>query len=85
MQGKVVVITGATSGIGRIAAERLAALGGKIVLVARDRGRAEQTLARLRAAGPGVAHRAHFAELSMIAEVKRVGARSRPRNRASTC
>ena len=73
MQGKVVVITGATSGIGRIAAERLAALGGKIVLVARDRGRAEQTLDRLRAAGPGVAHRAHIAELSVIAEVKRVG------------
>jgi len=41
MLGKVVVITGATSGIGRIAAERLAAQGARIVIVARDRVRAE--------------------------------------------
>ena len=73
MRGKVVVITGATSGIGQIAAERLAALGARIVLVARDPGRAERTLARLRAAGPNVAHRAQFADLSLLAEVNRVG------------
>jgi retinol dehydrogenase 12 len=73
MHGKVVVITGATSGIGQIAAERLAALGARIVLVARDQGRAERTLGRLRAAGPNVAHRAEFADLSLLAEVKRVG------------
>jgi hypothetical protein len=35
MHGKVVVITGATSGIGQIAAEALAAQGARIVLVAR--------------------------------------------------
>jgi NAD(P)-dependent dehydrogenase (short-subunit alcohol dehydrogenase family) len=73
MHGKVVVITGATSGIGQIAAERLAAGGARIVLVARDQGRAERTLERLRAAAPGVAHRAEFADLSLLAEVKRVG------------
>ena len=32
MLGKIVVITGATSGIGRIAAEQLAARGARIVL-----------------------------------------------------
>ena len=73
MHRKVVVITGATSGIGQIAAERLAALGARIVLVARDPGRAERTLARLRAAGPNVPHRAQFADLSLLAEVNRVG------------
>jgi NAD(P)-dependent dehydrogenase (short-subunit alcohol dehydrogenase family) len=73
MQGKVVVITGATSGIGRIAAERLAALGARIVMVARDPARANHTLARLRAAGPHLAHRTHLADLSVLAEVKRVG------------
>jgi len=31
MKGKVVVITGATSGIGQVAAEKLAALGARIV------------------------------------------------------
>jgi NAD(P)-dependent dehydrogenase (short-subunit alcohol dehydrogenase family) len=74
MQDKVVVITGATSGIGQIAAERLAVLGARIVLVARDPARANRTLARLRAAGPHFAHRAHLADLSVLAEVKRVGA-----------
>jgi NAD(P)-dependent dehydrogenase (short-subunit alcohol dehydrogenase family) len=72
--GKVVVITGATAGIGQSAAERLAGLGARIVMVARDRDRAEQTLARLREVAPNVAHRAHYADLSLLAEVKRVGA-----------
>ena len=73
IRGKVIVITGATSGIGQIAAERLAAAGARIVLVARDRGRAERTLARLREAGPDAAHGAHIADLAMLAEMKRVG------------
>src|SRR5262249_38399375 len=70
---KVVVITGATSGIGQIAAGRLAALGARIVLAARDRGRADTTLAELRKAGPNAAHCAHIADLSILAEMKRVG------------
>jgi NAD(P)-dependent dehydrogenase (short-subunit alcohol dehydrogenase family) len=74
IRGKVVVITGATSGIGRIAAEKLAGRGARIVMVARDRERAEETLARLRGAGPGAAHRVHYADLSLIADVKKVGA-----------
>ena len=73
IHGKVVVITGATSGIGQIAATRLAALGARIVLVARHGGRADATLAGLREAGPSVAHRAHVADLSILAEMKRVG------------
>jgi NAD(P)-dependent dehydrogenase (short-subunit alcohol dehydrogenase family) len=41
--------------------------------VARDRGRADATLAGLRAAGPNLAHRAHIADLSILAEMKRMG------------
>jgi NAD(P)-dependent dehydrogenase (short-subunit alcohol dehydrogenase family) len=74
MHGKVVVISGGTSGIGEVAAERLAGLGARLVLVARDRARGEATLARLRARGPGVAHVAHYADLSLIADTKRVAA-----------
>jgi len=74
MQGKVVVITGATSGIGQVAAERLAALGARMVLVTRDRRRGEAALARLRERAPGVAHRLHYADLSRLAEVKRAAA-----------
>ena len=48
MQGKVVVITGGTSGIGEVSAEKLAALGARIVLVARSKSRGEATLGRLR-------------------------------------
>jgi len=74
MHGKVVVMTGGTSGIGEVAAARLAGLGARLVLVARDRARGEATLARLRARGPGVAHVAHYADLSLIADTKRVAA-----------
>jgi len=74
MHGKVVVITGATSGIGQIAAERLAGMGARVVLVARDRVRAEAALSRLRERGPDLAHRGHYADLSSMAETTRVGA-----------
>jgi NAD(P)-dependent dehydrogenase (short-subunit alcohol dehydrogenase family) len=74
VEGKVVVITGATSGLGRLAALRLAEMGARLVLVARDQMRAERTLAELRTTGPGQVHGAYFADLSLIAEVKRVGA-----------
>jgi NAD(P)-dependent dehydrogenase (short-subunit alcohol dehydrogenase family) len=74
MQGKVIVITGATSGIGQVAAENLAGMGARLVLVARDKARGETALARLRQAGPGPLHTVHYADLSRIAEMKRVAA-----------
>ena len=74
MKDKVVVITGATSGIGQVAAQRLAAMGARMVLVARDQSRGEATMAKLRAAGPGVNHTIHYADLSSIADTKRVAA-----------
>ena len=74
MQGKVIVITGATSGIGQVAAERLAAMGARMVLVARDKGRGEAALARLRERAPRIAHSIHYADLSRLADMKRVGA-----------
>jgi len=72
MRGKTVVITGGTSGIGQVAAEELAAMGARMVLVARDQARGEQTLVRLRQAGPGVSHALHLADLSRLSEMKRV-------------
>ncbi len=74
MQGKTVVITGATSGIGKVAAERLAAMGARIVLIARSKARGQVTLAALRAIAPGLAHKIHYADLAQISEMKRVAA-----------
>jgi len=74
MKGKVVVITGGTSGIGRVAAERLADMGARLVLVARDKSRGETAMLRLRQRAPGLAHDIHYADLSRIAEMKRVAA-----------
>lgn len=48
----VIVITGATSGIGQLAAIDLARRGAHLVLTARSRERAEQTIARIRRAAP---------------------------------
>lgn len=72
MQGKTVVVTGGTSGIGEVAALNLAGQGARIVLMARDRERGAATLARLKSANSAVAHVAHYGDLSSIAEMKRV-------------
>ncbi len=72
MDGKVIIMTGATSGIGRIAAERLADMGARLVIVARDRARGEATLANLVARAPGQGHCIHYADLSSLGQVKRV-------------
>lgn len=74
MKGKVVVITGATSGIGEIAAQRLAGMGARVVLVARDAARGQKTLTRLPSVGPGSPHSIHYGDLSRISESKRVAA-----------
>ncbi len=74
MQGKTVIITGATSGIGEVAAIRLAQQGARIVFTARDQARANATLAKLKQANPGADHAAHMADLSTLAEMKRIGA-----------
>jgi NAD(P)-dependent dehydrogenase (short-subunit alcohol dehydrogenase family) len=69
MHGKVVVITGATSGIGQVASQKLAVMGARIVMIARDRWRGAAALASL----TGDGHSAHYADLSVIGEMKRVG------------
>jgi NAD(P)-dependent dehydrogenase (short-subunit alcohol dehydrogenase family) len=72
MQGKVVVITGATSGIGEVAAQRLADMGARIVLIARDKTRGEAALMRLRNGDKNLSHSIHYGDLSRISEMKRL-------------
>jgi len=72
VRGKTIVITGATSGIGEVAAIRLAEQGARIVFTARDKIRAAATMEKLRRANGAVEHAVHLADLSLLAEMKRV-------------
>jgi NAD(P)-dependent dehydrogenase (short-subunit alcohol dehydrogenase family) len=74
VDGKVVVLTGGTSGIGRVAATELSRRGAKIVLIARDRARAADALAAITTAGPSLEHRVFIADLASIADTRRIAA-----------
>lgn len=72
MKDKVVVVTGATSGIGEVAADRLAQKGARIVFVARDHERGEAARKHFRAIAGQTDHTVHYADLTSLAEQKRV-------------
>jgi NAD(P)-dependent dehydrogenase (short-subunit alcohol dehydrogenase family) len=74
MKGKTIVATGATSGIGEAAVLALAGQGARIVIVARDDARGRATTQKIEARAPGLDHRLHLADLSSIAETRKVGA-----------
>ena len=72
MQGKTVVITGASTGIGRAAALELSRLGARMVLVCRDRAKGSAAADAIRAAG-GRAELV-LADLSVQADIRRAAA-----------
>lgn len=74
LDGKTVVITGATGGIGLETAVALAGRGARLVLVGRDRARGEAALARIRQTAPGVAAEMHYADLSRLDEMHSLAA-----------
>lgn len=51
VEGKVIIITGASSGFGKLTAKRAAEMGGKIVLAARSEETLKETVAEIKAAG----------------------------------
>ena len=71
VRGKVVLITGASSGIGRALALKVGAAGGEVVLVARTKEKLDEVAEEITGGG-GAAHVAP-ADLSDLAEVARLG------------
>ena len=74
MQGKTVLITGATSGIGRSTARELARMGATLFLVCRDRKRGEEAVAEIGAATGNRDLHLLLGDLSSQAEIRRVAA-----------
>jgi dehydrogenase/reductase SDR family protein 12 len=73
MQGRTVLVTGATSGLGQAAAEGFARLGATVWLVARDEARGEQTRASVAAAGGDA--RLAMCDLADLSSVRRLAER----------
>jgi len=69
--GEVMVLTGGTSGIGEATALKLAEMGARLVLVARDPQRTAQILELLQQKSPTIKHTAYFANLSRPGEAVR--------------
>jgi short-subunit dehydrogenase/thioester reductase-like protein len=70
VRGKIVLITGASSGIGKAAAVKVADAGATVLLVARSAEKLEETKAEIEDAG-GTAH-IHRCDLSDIEDVERM-------------
>ncbi len=74
MSGKVCLVTGGTSGIGRETAARLAELGATVVVVGRDAERGRAAVKEIRRRAPGAEVDLLTADMSSLAEVRRLAA-----------
>ncbi len=68
VQGKTILVTGSTDGVGRYVAERLGAEGARVLVHGRDRARGEAVAERIAKAGG--AARFVAADLASLAEVR---------------
>jgi retinol dehydrogenase 12 len=75
MTGRICVLTGASSGIGRATAIALARLGATMILVARDPARGAAAMAEVSAVATGAAPRLELADLASLRQVRELAAR----------
>ena len=72
MQGKTILISGATNGIGKQSALELAKMGAQIVIIGRNKAKTEETLREIQTSSGNKDVHALIADLSSMAEVRRV-------------
>jgi NAD(P)-dependent dehydrogenase (short-subunit alcohol dehydrogenase family) len=72
MAGRTVLVTGATSGIGKATAAGLAAMGAHLAITGRDRERTEAAAGEIRAAGGGGQVDVFVADMSARSDIRRL-------------
>lgn len=72
MSGQVVLVTGATNGIGEVTAHELAKMGATVVIVGRSSEKAKRVQAEIQAETKGAQVDTIIADLSQMAEVRKV-------------
>ncbi len=75
LTGRVAVVTGASSGLGRETATELAKLGATVILVGRNREKTDRVAESIRGARPHGDARVEIADLSSMREVRALAAR----------
>ncbi|HEY6256236.1 MAG TPA: SDR family oxidoreductase [Xanthobacteraceae bacterium] len=70
MQGKVVLITGANSGVGFVTARELARMGARVLMVCRDAGRGAKARAEVASVASGPAPELLLADISVQSAVR---------------
>jgi NAD(P)-dependent dehydrogenase (short-subunit alcohol dehydrogenase family) len=72
MEGKTCIVTGASSGIGKATAEQLAGMGARVVMICRNRERAEKVRAEIRGKNSGNSVEVMLADFTSLDSVREV-------------
>ena len=74
MQGKICLVTGSSSGIGKVTARELARMGATVVMVCRDRAKGEAAQAEIKTTSGNEQVDLLLADLALLADVRRIAA-----------
>jgi NAD(P)-dependent dehydrogenase (short-subunit alcohol dehydrogenase family) len=75
LEGRTAIVTGATSGLGRVVAEQLSNLGARVVLVGRNQEKLEQAVRQIAEATGNCNLALERADLSLMSEVRSLAQR----------